>query len=93
MFGGIIRGYLPQRWVLDAEGEVYTIVVGVDGSCHVLPGREGPADVTIAVGHDRLRHALERRDPNNGPPGPYVVTFQTNKGATAYQFLRSRLGL
>jgi hypothetical protein len=93
MFGAIIRGYLPQRWRIDVEGEVYSVVVDASGTCSVEPGSVGPPDVSIVVGHDRLKAALERRDPRGAPPGPYAVTFQTAKGATAYQFLRSRLGL
>jgi hypothetical protein len=92
VFGGIIRHYLPQEWILDADGEVYTIAVDPQGRCRVHAGASPSPDVTIRVGHDRLRAALERREkaPANGS---YRVTFQTRKGETAFHFLRERFGL
>jgi hypothetical protein len=92
-FGGLLRGYLPQHWVIEADSEVFTLQLDTSGRCSVQAGRVASPDVTLRVGHDRLRAALERRDPAQVPPGPFSATFHTSKGETAYRFLRSRLGL
>jgi hypothetical protein len=93
VFGGILRNYLPQHWILEVEGECYTIAVDALGQCRVLRGRSESPDVTITVGHDRLRAGLEHRDREAPVAGAYSVTYQSPKGETAYRFLRSRFGL
>jgi hypothetical protein len=93
LFGAVARGYLPQAWVLRVDDEAFTIHVDREGVCTVRPGTAEAPDVTIRVGHDRLRSALAGEPRAPGDATPYAVTFQSSKGATAYRFLRDRFGL
>lgn len=92
-FGGLLRGYLPQTWVFVTEEETATLRVGGDGSAHASPGPTEPADVLIETTHARLSVALRTRDKSQVPPGTTRVTPKTEKGRTAFQFVRSRLGI
>ncbi len=93
LFGGVIRGYLPQHWVLEVDDETYTIAVDREGQMKVLTEAPARRDVTIRIGHDALHDALTAA----GRPGvarpAYAVTFQSSKGETAFKFLHERFGL
>jgi hypothetical protein len=91
-FGGMIRHFLPQVWVFRTEEGTATLCVARDGAVTVTRGAASPADVTIDVGHARLATALATRG-KTVAPGPLTVTPHTAKGRTAFDYLRSRLGL
>jgi len=93
VFGGIVRGYLPQTWVFVTEQETATLQVGVDGSAQGLPGAAAHPDVIVETSHARLVIAFTTRDKTKVPHGATKVTPTTEKGRTAFQFVRSRLGL
>jgi len=92
-FGGMVRAYLPQTWVFRTEKEVASFTVDRAGSVSVVAGAATPADVTIETGHDRLVTALRSRSRDKVPPGAITVTPHTQKGRTAFDYLRGRLGL
>jgi hypothetical protein len=92
-FGGLVRAYLPQTWVFVTEDETATLQVGADGSAQALPGAAAHPDVIVETTHARLVIALSTRDKSKVPPGATKVTPKTEKGRTAFQFVRSRLGL
>ncbi|HTP53521.1 MAG TPA: hypothetical protein VML94_00955 [Thermoplasmata archaeon] len=91
-FGGMLRQFLPQIWVFRTERGVASLCVAADGSATVRSGAVEPADVTIEVGHDRLTSALTSRG-RTSVPGPFAATPHTARGRTAFDYLRSRLGL
>jgi len=88
-----VRPYLPQRWVFVTENGTASLVVDPSGTVTAVEGVAAPADVTVKVGFERLRIALTTQKKELVPPGPLEVTPHTSKGQTAFQFLRSRLGL
>ncbi|HKV90114.1 MAG TPA: hypothetical protein VJQ43_02830, partial [Thermoplasmata archaeon] len=88
-----VRPYLPQRWVFVTETETASLVVDSSGAVAAVAGVAEPKDVTLRIGFERLRAALTARRRELVPPGPLEVTPHTPKGQTAFQFLRSRLGL
>jgi hypothetical protein len=92
-FGGMIRAYLPQTWVFQTDDGAASLRVALDGAVTVTPGIATPADVTIEVGHERLRLALTTRKREAIPPGPLTVTPHTAKGKAAFGYLRDRIGL
>lgn len=95
-FGAMLRHYLPQIWVFRTEEEVASLEVDPGGHVAVHDGARVPPDVTIEVGHERLRRALGERTrpaPTSGPPARFAVTTHTAKGKAAYGLLRDRLGL
>jgi hypothetical protein len=93
LFGGIIRSYLPQRWVFVTEGGVVSLSVEKDGSVRASEGALESPDVTIETSHDRLKAAFETRERSRVPPGPLTVTAHSSKGKTAFDLLRRRIGL
>lgn len=92
-FGGMIRAYLPQTWVFRTEDGTASLHVDAQGSVTVSAGAASPADVTIEVGHDRLKAALTLRRRDALPAGPTKVTPHTAKGQVVFGYLRDRLGL
>jgi hypothetical protein len=92
-FGGMIRAYLPQTWVFRTEDGTASLHVDAAGTVTVSSGAANPADVTIEVGHERLRAALTTRRRDAVPPGPLAVTPHTAKGRAAFGYLRDRIGL
>lgn len=95
--GLLIRGYLPQVWVFNAGAENVSLVVDNNGNVRVSPGPVQPADVLITTTHDSLSSALEAangfRTRDSVLMGSVNPQFYTSKGKTAFDFLRSRLGL
>lgn len=92
-FGSMVRQYLPQTWVFRTEDGTASLTVDATGAVAVAPGALTPADVTIEVGHERLRVALTTRSRSAVPPGPLTVTPHTAKGRAAFGYLRDRIGL
>lgn len=88
-----VRPYLPQRWVFVTEAGTASLLVDAAGHVSAVAGTAEPPDVTLKIGFERLRIALTTRRKELVPPGPIEVTPHTQKGATAFQFLRARLGL
>jgi hypothetical protein len=93
LFGGMLRHYLPQTWVFRTEDGVASLYVDPAGQFSVSSGARDPADVTVEVGHERLKVALTTRRRDAVPSGPLTVTPHTAKGKTAFEYLRGRLGL
>jgi hypothetical protein len=93
MLGGIFRAYLPQAWVFRTEKETATLRVETDGHVEVVDGPVTGADVTVEVPLRRLTTALRAQSREAIPPGELKVTPHTTKGRTAFDYLRSRLGL
>ena len=92
-FGGIFGSYLPQVWVFRTDDGIASLVVDKVGTVNVQGGAAPHPDVTVEVSHDRLAAALRRPRTEPVPPGPLTVTAHTAKGKTAFEYLRSRLGL
>ena len=92
-FGGMVRHYLPQTWVFETEDGTASFHVDASGKITVSSGALQPADVTIEVGHARLKAALTSGRTDVTAPGPLTVTPHTAKGKAAFEFLRGRLGL
>jgi hypothetical protein len=88
-----VRPYLPQRWVFVTETETASLIVDATGAVSAVAGAAEPTDVTLKIGFERLRIALTTRRKELVPPGPLEVIPHTPKGKTAFEFLRSRLGL
>jgi hypothetical protein len=91
--GAVIRTYLPQTWVFVTETEAATFYVACSGDTVVYPQAADRPDVTIVVDHAVIFSALSTRDSSLVPAGRREVRFQTQKGRTAFNFLRSRFGL
>jgi hypothetical protein len=92
-FGAMLRHYLPQTWVFRTEDGTASLRVDGQGAVTVAPGALVPADVTIEVGHDRLRQMLTTRSRDPNATGPLNVTTHTAKGKAAFGYLRERLGM
>lgn len=92
-FGGMIRAYLPQTWVFVTEDGTASLYVDRAGAVTVTAGALPSPDVTVDIGHDRLKAALQTRHKDAVPPGSVTVTPHTPKGGTAFAYLRDRLGL
>jgi hypothetical protein len=92
--GMIVRGYLPQTWVFETESESTTLTVDATGNTSLMSGASQLRDVTIRWHHDLLRSVLQMRNRSSVPSGqaPQVICH-TQKGQTAFNFLRQRLGL
>jgi hypothetical protein len=93
MLGGIFRAYLPQAWVFRTEQETATLLVEKDGHVEVRAEETKSPDVTVEVPFRRLATALRARSRQAMPPGELKVTTHTPKGKTAFDYLRSRLGI
>jgi hypothetical protein len=91
--GGMLRAYLPQAWVFTTDRGTASLIVEPDGRTRVVPGAAPDPDVTIELPFERLEAALATRRPGTVPPGSMKVTPHTSKGRTAFDYLRSRLGL
>lgn len=93
LFGGIIGSYLPQTWVFRTDDGTASLLVDRAGRVTVEAGEAPHPDVTVEIPHDRLAAALRNRDRGSVPPGSLTATPHTSKGKTAFDYLRSRLGL
>jgi hypothetical protein len=93
VFGGIVGSYLPQTWVFRTDDGVASLLVDREGRVSVQAGEAPRPDVTVEISHDRLAAALRGSDRGSVPSGPLTVTPHTSKGKTAFDYLRSRLGL
>lgn len=93
LFGGVVRSYLPQLWVFRTELDTASLEVDRTGSVSAVDGAKESPDVTIEIGHERLRTALTTRQRELFPKGPLTVTPHTAKGKTAFDVLRQRLHL
>ncbi len=92
-FGGVIRSYLPQRWVFVTEEGSATLGVETSGVVWARDGAEPSPDVTVQTSHAKLAAALRSRRREGLPPDPVQVTAHTSRGRTAFDFTRRRLGL
>jgi hypothetical protein len=94
LFGGIVRGYLPQVWAFRTETESASLRVSSEGSVRVSAGLLKDHDVMISWSQEQMTAALRTRDRTKIPAGTAPsVEFATQKGKTAFSFLRSRFGL
>ncbi|MCK5038319.1 MAG: hypothetical protein KAS16_04410 [Thermoplasmata archaeon] len=93
LLGGMIRGYLPQKWIFATSQDVVTFCVDKDGRASILDDIVQDPDVMIKITHDYLVHILETRSAPETEPDYLNITFQTEKGRTAFGYLRKRFGL
>ena len=93
LFGGMIRGYLPQTWVFETEEGATTLHVDKTGLVAVTAGAQPSPDLTVHARHAALATALKERSRSALPPGAISATPHTEKGRMAFQFFRSRLGV
>lgn len=93
IFGGVVRGYLPQRWQFKTEHAAAIMSVDVAGNATVIPGSSKDVDVSIQTTAAKMDAIVKYRDASKVPAGIFEVTTHTAKGKTAFGFLRGRLGL
>ena len=93
LFGGLVRGYLPQVWAFSTEGETVALSVDREGNASVRSGDVSNPDVLIQTSHAILAHILRTRSRVGVPPGPLRATPVTPKGDAAFRYLRGRFGL
>ena len=93
VFGGIIRGYLPQTWVFETEEGAMSLHVEKDGRVTVVSGALPDPDLTVKARDAALATALRERRRAGLAPGAISATPHTEKGRMAFQFFRSRLGV
>jgi hypothetical protein len=93
-FGGMIRSYLPQVWVFRTDQGECGIRVDPNGHASVLEIPPATSDVVVEWTDRQLNAALATRDKHQVPPGPPPqIQFRSEKGKTAFSFLRTRIGL
>lgn len=93
IFGGVVRGYLPQRWQFRTEKEAAFMAVDSAGNASVTSGTSRDVDVSIQTTAAKMDAIVKYRDASKVPAGIFEVTTHTSKGKTAFGFLRGRLGL
>ncbi len=93
ILGGMIRGYLPQKWIFATSQEVVTFCVDKNGVVTVLEGVVQDPDVMIKISHDYLVQILETRCAPEGEPDILDISFHTEKGKAAFGYLRKKFGL
>ena len=95
LFGGIVRGYLPQVWWFTTESGSATLFVNEQGLCQVHDGQSGAPDGSIAWTDGAFQIALTAQDRSGLPVGTQAPQIQTysKKGQTAFGFLRKRFGV
>lgn len=93
IFGGVIRGYLPQAWAFKTETETVTLNVNTEGNVSLRIGGSPNPDVLVKGSFDALSAALSIRNPAIVPAGSIQATPLTSKGNIAFQFMRNRFGL
>jgi hypothetical protein len=93
LVGSIVRGYLPQLWVFKTECETVGMSVDSCGNASISTTNLRNPDVTITTTHAILSTILSTRSRSCAPPGPYSAVAHTQKGMTAFNYLRGRLGL
>lgn len=90
---GFIKPYLPQHWLFITEHEEIIFSVDKKGNAAVSQNSGQSPDVTIKIDHDFLVEAIRSRKKPEGEPDTFEVSFQTEKGKTAFGYLRKHLGL
>ncbi len=89
--GSLVRGYLPQTWAVITEAEVVNIQADVDGTIRVRGGPAQARDGEIRIAHDLLADGM--RTGNRPHRDSYQVTFLSDKGKAAFDYLRGSFGL
>src|SRR5256885_16211518 len=85
IFGGVIRGYLPQAWALKTETETVTLDVNTEGSVPLRSGGSPNPPVLVKGNFDPQATALSIRNQTNGLAGPIQATPSTSKENRAFQ--------
>jgi len=93
LFGGMVKGYLPQKWIFRTESEAVTFSVAKAGTASVEAGEGSPPDVIITIDHDYLLEALRTRKRPEVEPRNLDVEFRTEKGRTAFNYIRKEIGV
>ena len=91
LVGGLVRGYLPQTWVIRTEQEAMTVHADSQGNIRVQVGAAPTRDGEITIGHDLLANGIQTGV--RPQPGSYQVAFFTQRGKTAFDYLRGSFGL
>ena len=69
IFGGVIRGYLPQAWAFKTDAETVTLSVDSHGNVSLRSGGSLNPDVLVKGSLDALSDALSTRNPAMVRPG------------------------
>ncbi len=94
LFSGVVKGYLPQAWSFTTEAGTATLRVDKAGNASIADGSAGPLDVSITWGQAQLEWAIGQQGKGPRPSGPSPqLAFHTQKGQTAFGFLRNRFNL
>jgi hypothetical protein len=93
LVGSIVGGYLPQLWVFETECETVGLCVDCYGNASISTANLRNPDVTITTTHAILSTILSTRSRSCVPPGSISAVAHTQKGRTAFNYLRGRLGL
>ncbi|MGI0140319.1 MAG: hypothetical protein ACREBT_04115 [Thermoplasmata archaeon] len=91
--GSMVRSYLPQTWVFEAEGEAASLTVDREGNASVAAHALPAPDVTIQAKREILLAALTRGREASAHESDFHITTHTPKGRTAFSFLRQRFGI
>ena len=94
LFSGLVKGYLPQAWTFTTEEGTATLRVDKQGNASVADGVVAPLDVSVSLNQAQLEWALIDQGRGPRPAGQEPsIEFYSDKGQTAFQFLRSRFKL
>lgn len=92
--GPLLKRYLPQTWVFETESEIVSFVVDEKGNATVHKGEGSNRDVTVKWKHEPLCSVLKARSPKGVQEGDHpTITYHTQKGKAAFNFLRKRIGI
>ncbi len=91
LIGGMVRGYLPQTWTIMTDAEALTVRADTQGNIRVSKGTSEARDGEVRIAHDLLANGI--KGGQRPPPGSYRVTFYSQKGKAAFEYLRSSFGL
>jgi len=90
----LLKRYLPQTWVFETESETVSFVVDEKGNATVHEGGGSNRDVTVKWKHEPLCAVLKARSPKGVQEGDRpTITYHTQKGRAAFNFLRKRIGI
>jgi hypothetical protein len=90
--GAVVRGYLPQSWVFETEGEVVTFHVDRAGRARTIEGAVDDPDVGIRGPSEDLAAVLRDRQMPEGSGQRIMYRHYTRKGRAAWTFLKDRFG-
>ncbi len=90
--GALVRGYLPQSWVFETESEIITFHVDSNGNARTLVGASGQRDITVRGPGSDLSIVLGNHQIPPGAEQRIKIIHHTEKGRTAWNYLKGRFG-